>query len=196
MTTLSTTFPEQFHTAAKQAQAVVIPNLAGNPIACSMLPVPFPVPTLDECQNVAEGMLTGAIQNGGIARGLTATQISALKNAVGDSHFKPGQWLCAPVPQPSDCSRGAGGGGGTTPPDDTPVCQFVIPAKRLNVYPDEAELVWFDSEDEFTNPALALFFATFALPTGAGQAARDQLCAFNPQSAFFDRPLSAVSVHL
>jgi hypothetical protein len=40
-------------------------------------------------------------------------------------------------------------------------CQFVVRAKRLNVTPQEVELVWFDDVDEYDNPALALFAASF-----------------------------------
>lgn len=55
-----------------------------------------------------------------------------------------------------------------------PTCRFFVPASRLNVYPDELELVWFDGK-EVQNPAYALWVAMqspFA-PEGASQ----DLCA-------------------
>lgn len=39
-----------------------------------------------------------------------------------------------------------------------PTCRLFLPASRLNVYPDEVELVWFDGK-EVKNPAYALWVA-------------------------------------
>lgn len=48
-------------------------------------------------------------------------------------------------------------------------CQYVVKAKRLNVYPRDAELVWFD-EVETGNPAFAAYAALVS------QGAQTQLC--------------------
>ena len=39
-------------------------------------------------------------------------------------------------------------------------CKFLLPAKRLLVFPDQLELVWFD-DFEFDNPAFALYVAGY-----------------------------------
>jgi hypothetical protein len=46
-------------------------------------------------------------------------------------------------------------------------CEFVARAKRLNVYPDRLELVWFDGK-ETSNPAYALWVAAHAAEDDAG----------------------------
>jgi hypothetical protein len=65
-------------------------------------------------------------------------------------------------------------------------CEFTIPAKRLNVYPDAVELVWFDGK-EVKNPAYALYvlahFSEKDDPTTGkpifDQDAVDALCSFS-----------------
>jgi hypothetical protein len=196
---LTITLPEEFDAAARQAQAVVVPAFPSMcPQQCERVK-PDCGPSYNELVNAiaaAQGVL-----------GLSSTEVDDLIASISDSSglaLKQGQWLCAPPPPASSCSSGMnmGGGdtckanGGTAPDPSTPVCQFVVPAKRLNVYPNEAELVWFDTEEEFHNPAFALFIATFGAPDGSGASAREQLCAFKPEGPFFTRPLGAVSVHL
>lgn len=58
-------------------------------------------------------------------------------------------------------------------------CRFFVPAKRLNVYPDDLELVWFDGV-EMDNPAFAIWVATQAPYAPAGSA--DMLCGFSQDS--------------
>jgi hypothetical protein len=65
-------------------------------------------------------------------------------------------------------------------------CEFTVPAKRLNVYPDAVELVWFDGK-EVKNPAYALYvmahFSEKNDPTTGmpifDQEAVDELCSFD-----------------
>lgn len=63
-------------------------------------------------------------------------------------------------------------------------CEFVIRAKRVNVYPDQVELVWFDSPD-LASTAFAAYAATFAPSEGDSRyadavASRAELCAYDP----------------
>ncbi len=52
-------------------------------------------------------------------------------------------------------------------------CRLFVPAKRINMYPDELELVWFDDLDEQDNAALAVWVAGNA---SGDPAALAQLC--------------------
>jgi len=64
------------------------------------------------------------------------------------------------------------------PPDKAQYeCRFFVPAKRLNVYPDQVELVWFDSLEESQNPAVGVFAAAHA---SGNKAAEEQLCSPRP----------------
>jgi hypothetical protein len=57
-----------------------------------------------------------------------------------------------------------------------PTCRFFLPASRLNVYPDELELVWFDHKD-VTNPAYALWVGLQFPGTPNRKALLAQMCA-------------------
>jgi hypothetical protein len=82
----------------------------------------------------------------------------------------------------------------TEPNGDLGHCAFTLPAKRLNVYPDSVELVWFDGK-EVNNPAYALYVAahrsTGTNPSNGApifdQAKVDELCAYTPSIAVSSR---------
>jgi hypothetical protein len=59
---------------------------------------------------------------------------------------------------------GDAGGCMTRPVDPSAesVCKMFLPASRVNVYPDELELVWFDGRD-VKNPSYALYVALLGL---------------------------------
>lgn len=77
----------------------------------------------------------------------------------------------------------------TKPDPEDPVippryeCRFFVPAKRLNVYPDQVELVWFDELTESTNPAVGLFAAAYA---SGNKKALEDLCAPRPDNTSVD----------
>jgi hypothetical protein len=128
---------------------------------------------VDPCADVAE-VLAEAVAQGAIAMNtshpgsFTPEEILEMRNAVRrrNDHGVLTQWSChAPEPVLEDTAA-------------SPVCKFFVPAKRLNVYPDSLELVWFDDK-ETSNPAYALYVATHSPLAGSG--ATDKLCAFKPK---------------
>lgn len=85
-------------------------------------------------------------------------------DAFGLSHGSPGaaaERLIAAARRPENwrCERVVGGDPCRMPRGR---CQYTVRAKRLNVTPHDVELVWFDEVDEYDNPTLALFVASFA----------------------------------
>jgi hypothetical protein len=55
-------------------------------------------------------------------------------------------------------------------------CHYLLPAKRLNVYPSDVELVWFDRK-ELDNPSYAIYVAAYAFePPGAVPLTVQQMC--------------------
>jgi MYXO-CTERM domain-containing protein len=100
---------------------------------------------------------------------------ASLVEPVDDDSGVLKRWSC--VPDRPDATKPGG------PPGHH--CEFTIPAKRLNVYPDSVELVWFDGK-EVNNPAYAVYVLAHH-PTGTnpsnGQPTFDQdnvnrLCSF------------------
>jgi hypothetical protein len=63
-------------------------------------------------------------------------------------------WRCVAHPTPADVCRGVVAGSAGR-------CEYVLRAKRINVNPDTVDLVWFDDDDDFDNPAYAAFVASF-----------------------------------
>ena len=63
-------------------------------------------------------------------------------------------------------------------------CEYVVRAKRLNVYPDAVELVWFDDK-ELDNSTYALWVAAQD-PGGSGSTA--SLCTWQEATAFATFP--------
>jgi hypothetical protein len=69
-----------------------------------------------------------------------------------------------------------------------PVCEVIARAKRINVFPDQVEVVFFDGpsfnpfalRSEFTNPALGLFFALRSRATSSNPNPESALCGRNP----------------
>jgi hypothetical protein len=75
-----------------------------------------------------------------------------------------------------------------------PVCEVVARAKRLNVFPDALELVWFDAptlqsvgRDEYGNEAFALYLLA------KGQGAEGKLCSRRPALDLRHRPFAHAS---
>lgn len=83
---------------------------------------------------------------------LTAEARTRQRCAIGDSA------ACAAVSQDASAIRARRWACGEAPKDSKQgVCQFVIPVKRLNPMPDSLRLVFFDTEDEHDNAALAMW---------------------------------------
>lgn len=138
-----------------------------------------------DCQD-AINALGFAIDSGAPKLQLSPQETKALKNSLGakwpyDDGKGPywSYWRCVPRPP------------GSTPANQ---CEFTVPAKRLNVYPDGLELVWFDGK-ELNNAAYALYVASFA--NGAPKGATQKLCSFTqvqPSPApSYNRPFASLS---
>ena len=84
------------------------------------------------------------------------------------------QWVCDPeIKIDPSCPPGT--------PCLVQTCKFTMPAKRLNVYPDEVELIWFDGK-EVDNPAYAVWVASHA-NEDVEALVDSQLCEWKPPSA-------------
>lgn len=156
--------PAAIHSASMSMQAQAIPGIGD--LTCSVV---------DDCRANANLLGLAASQGAGIL-GLSSIA-TALNESVGGNNNHANlhkHWICE---RPADSREGT--------------CELVVPARRLNVFPDEAELVWFDGLDEANNVALALFAATFAKP--GLEAARAELCQArhsNNREGFFRRPFA------
>jgi hypothetical protein len=109
----------------------------------------------------AEDLLSLGVQNLGISLQDMATIYNTMEER--DAHGRYVHFRCSSKP-PSGSSC------------QTPVCQYVIPAKRVNPHPDTVELVFFDSATEYTNPA----FPAFAMIEGATTAGFLAMCDTTP----------------
>jgi hypothetical protein len=110
----------------------------------------------------------------------TPAEVTAMKNAISQSFlFQQGgngdgtylnNWRCGP----SQVTMAFG------QPENT--CQLFIPIKRLNVYPDELELVWFDGR-EVDNAAYAIWAITQYTPNFSTLVPGVKMCTYSaPQS--------------
>ncbi|MCC6526400.1 MAG: hypothetical protein IT373_27380, partial [Polyangiaceae bacterium] len=120
------------------------------------------------CGSAATKLAT-AVSDGGTALGLTGNEVTQLiaaeaKNAGNDN------WRCVPYD-----------GGATA---EAHRCEYVVRAKRVNVYPDAVELVWFDGK-ELDNPTYALWVAAHA--PGQPPSALSELCAWQPVPVHYPR---------
>jgi hypothetical protein len=150
--------PEIFQNLARRKQAVPFPS------SC----------TLEETQPCAAAQVQLAALIGTTGLALTSTEKAALEAtaAAMDSNGVYTNWSCvldSNVPPfcPPD---------GACPPPPDPGsrhCEYAVRAKRLNVFPDEVELVWFDGK-ELDNPTYALYAALHSPMAPAGSL--DQLC--------------------
>ncbi len=107
---------------------------------------------------IGQGRATNIVKAGAVKLGLSAGDaaiLAATANQIVNGSFA--NWRCQ---QPTH---------GRNDASEKFRCQYVVKAKRLNVYPQDAELVWFD-EVELTNPAFAAYAALFNI------AEQDKLC--------------------
>lgn len=76
-----------------------------------------------------------------------------------------------------------------------PVCEFVVRAKRLNVFPDSLELVWFDApaRDAVPSSEYDEAFAVYLLASSQGKAST--LCTTSPFFSPKERPFAHVSLY-
>jgi hypothetical protein len=166
-----TDIPKGFYQAAKEGQTQYI---LGQTALSQCAPDNY-----DPCENIT-GYVDFGIESG--ANTLEALGVESFSDDDRDAlkaamarRDKAGlplkDWTCIP----------------TEPNGDLGYCAFTIPAKRLNVYPDSVELVWFDGK-EVDNPAYALYVAahrsTGTNPSNEAptfdQAKVDELCSYTP----------------
>jgi hypothetical protein len=159
---LETTLPQTFFSAAQAKQMRPLPGASP---ACN---------TVSDC-SIAAALLSAVINPSTLAQAgipnAAAADVRGLQCAVGldsacaqaglSSQFND-RWVCAPPNQGQPA-----------------VCQYVVPIKRLNVFEDELETVFFDGP-EVHNGA-------FALVVAGGNAARQELCTTTPGTATFTR---------
>lgn len=172
-----TSLPLQLDSSFEKQQTIAIP---GAP-ACTKTNGLTSYPISTALHHAYQSECQGAIQTLGlaIAAGAPKLQLSqqeaqTLQKSLSatwpyDDGHGPywSDWRCVPAPQP-----------GVGPPNQ---CQFTIPVKRLNVYPDGVELVWFDGK-ELNNAAFALYVAAFGAPNqkpGLPPPGAQQLCSFH-----------------
>jgi hypothetical protein len=157
---LNNTFPtqfEQFTLAQQTADGRTF--LPGSTSACN--PAAAQQPDCQSAENILEaGIALGA--NNLPAGTLSSSDVTALKAAAGakDASGALVNWTCVPD------SSTAGGH-----------CAYRVRAKRINVYPDEVELVWFDGAEP-NNSTYALWVAGHA--TTSASTAINQLCSAPP----------------
>ncbi|MEJ7731094.1 MAG: hypothetical protein WKG00_18000 [Polyangiaceae bacterium] len=124
----------------------------------------------------AAGILGVGVAAGATALGLLPDESVALQllvaNDGGNAH-----WRCVRTTPGADACD-------SNPPPAEHECRFVTRAKRLNVYPDAVELVWFDGK-ELDNPAYALWVAAHNPATDEN--ARNELCAWHPEDTWYRR---------
>ncbi len=149
-----------------------------------VLSVPCFLGTAD-CNALLDGFFD-AIRKGGETEsiGLSDEEIVALQNLISEpdpsSNTGLKHWRCVGAAPPNPVTGHPGSPG---------VCKLVVRAKRLNVYPDEFELVWFDGK-ELDNPAYAVFVAA------VGATIADEICNAPPNepTGSFSRPFATFSL--
>lgn len=110
-------------------------------------------------------IMGSAVGAGGIRLGLPQATINAGVAMVHDNS----KWACFPTDPKVPTSGTAG---------------FLLPAKRVNWYPDAIGLVWFDSPD-ITLPGYVAYLATHGTPDVADvPAAVAALCSWSPALGF------------
>ncbi len=120
-----------------------------------------------QCDNAIK-VVSDAVGLGAATLGIAAGAAS-METAIQN----PGLWSCVDVSIPGNFCAGVA-------PITRGRCEITVPAKRINVNPDTIELVWFDTPDEFTNPAFAAFAAFFGTSVTIGNIdfnAFRELCA-------------------
>jgi hypothetical protein len=110
------------------------------------------------CAAAQAEFLASLIKQGAQELKLDMTETQSLIDAAGaidPTNQSLANWRCVPDAPPS-CGETA-----HRQQEAKHHCEVVLRAKRLNVYPDQLELVWFDG-DEPTNPTFALWVALHA----------------------------------
>jgi hypothetical protein len=151
-TALERTLPQTFFLSAQSKQMRALPG--ANP-TCS---------ATSDCA-IAASLLGATITSQTLAQAgattPTARDVNRMRCAVGVDTACQGLGLPSPFNDRWACAPPG--------PAQPPVCQYVVPIKRLNAFEDELETVFFDGP-EFDNGA-------FGLVVAGGVPARQQLCS-------------------
>jgi hypothetical protein len=180
--------PSTFAKSAKLEQEVPIPNSLTDTTSyqtCSTVSDCFkcasPGGDPQTCPNPPNLIKTGlrVAQN---SRLITSTELRALLGVIADHN----NWACAadepPGPGPGYECPGSGMSiySACAVPCSSPspkVCRLILPAERLNVYPDQVELVWYEHNER---PMTTPFALSMALAGGgllAEQPLQQMLCS-------------------
>lgn len=164
----------QFKKSAQLSQAVPITDLDGNNVECT--PSSDVQTVYDECN--ANGAVfpliagLGLARNQGLISGGPNGELDHLKKVIHDAK----NWTCqaddvSGYYDPHNCIHY------NEEPPPKPVCRLQLRAKRLNVYPDSVELVWFNGDQRPMTTAFAL--AKVLQATGRTEKLHD-LCTPSP----------------
>lgn len=141
--------PGKFHDTvlARQHVPIRVPSVSAN--SCE-LP--------SDCVSVGSSadLLAAVLNQKYAAAGLSKEDASILASTVHQTKV----WACEPSADPLDAGKNK-------------VCQIKLAAKRLSVFPDEVDLVWFDGKD-LQSAAYAMHVASL------GTADHDKLCSGGP----------------
>jgi hypothetical protein len=140
-----------FHPCAQilSGEARVLASIPKN-IACGGMPAFIEDQATDMAAQAALADVIGMPPQLVTPPALTAQDIAQIKSTVLATEFEPR--LGAQVYKHFRCvDRGAG------PLGSGPKCEYVLPAKRLNVFPNGVDLVFIDDRREFTNPAFPIW---------------------------------------
>jgi hypothetical protein len=134
--------------------------------------------TVETDCNLQQGALLAAIAVGAATMNASGEEsfdlVSANSDGVRMIEAAANQWVCEPeLKIDPSCPPAI--------PCMVHTCKFIMPAKRLNVHPDEVEIVWFDGK-EVDNPAYAVWVAAHA-NADVEMLVDSQLCQWTPPTA-------------
>jgi len=119
----------------------------------------------------AVNLVAGFADAGGAKLGLSAADRTRLQNAI----RQPANWSCD--------RRGD---------DGAKTANFILRAKRINVYPDALELVWFDEQNP-DDPMFALYAAAVTVNATGDLCARPRTIVDGSRTTYVRRPLVTVA---
>ncbi len=126
----------------------------------------------------ARNIVRASIGNAGPLLGWAPGDVTTLQNVADD----PNNWVCEVQADASNVRCPAGN-----------CAQFILRAKRFEVYPDALELVWFDQAD-ITDPMYALYVATVDLGQQTTFCGRQQVFLKGGLRSFAVRSLGTLAI--
>jgi hypothetical protein len=141
---------------------------------------------MDYCRTITN-LVASQSHDAAIAYGLSETDATTVRSQItaplasDPDSFANVRCNFYPAYEAGTINRPDGG----SPAYAVPTCEIVARAKRLNVFPDKVELVWFDAPDlahvgpdEYSNEAFAIYLALTKFGSGG------TLCARQPEVSF------------